>query len=530
MSVPCIRYSRWSSGKQSDGNSRQRQAALVERWLADNPGAYLVDEATDAGVSGWKGKHLGPEGELGRLVAAIESGAYPQGTHLLVETVDRLGRLDFLGMMEPLGKILRGGVTVVLLETGQRYDREALNGPGMHAFAAAIQTAYAFSERLSRRVQASWDERKRSGADGRAVGNRRLPLWLERQGDVAVLVEPMAAFVTECLELYCSGLGYRKAMKLARERHPHIAEWEATRSYGKRSEGAKLKDAWLQHLIEKPASIELLRGFWNGVQSYPAPISIDLWHRVRQERRRRLEGSTRAVPSRTHFLTSVAVCGVCGGAMNLKPARDKRVLFCGNKNRGGDCTNGKGIPEAVGIALYRAEAGPWVERALATKQTTPGMRRIIAIDHELGEISEGVARLAGALAKYANPAFETQMDDLIAQQKTLEAERAQLQADEDQALTHLAAGMKMDDWQNSEHPSETLELGGLLRKVGFEMTCYPSGRIVVGDQPYQSLGWSRAEGAYLIDEMPGAEASMSEYQGMEEAEANLRRIAIRVDN
>jgi DNA invertase Pin-like site-specific DNA recombinase len=497
--------------------------------MKDNPGAVLVDEATDAGVSGWKGKHLGPEGELGRLVAAIEAGDYPAGTHLLVETVDRLGRLDFLGMMEPLGKILRGGVTVVLLETGQRYDREALNGPGMHAFAAAIQTAYAFSERLSRRVQAAWDERKEAGAEGRAVGNRRLPLWLDRVGDDAVLNEPMAAFVAECLELYCSGLGYRKAMKLARERHPHVAEWEATRSYGKRSEGAKLKDAWLQHLIEKPASVDLLRGFWNGVECYPAPIPLDLWHRVKQERRRRLEGSTRAVPSRTHFLTSVAVCGVCGGAMNLKPARDKRVLFCGNKNRGGDCTNGKGVPEAVGVALYRAEAGPWIERALATRQTTPGMRRIIAIDHELGEISEGVARLADALLTYDRQEFRTRMDALLAQQKALESERTQLQADEDQALSQLANTIDAG-WQDSEHPSETLELGGLLRKVGFEMTCYPDGKLTIGGREYQSLGWSRTEGTYLVEERLSEESSMSEYRGRTEAEDALRRICIRVDN
>lgn len=513
MSIPCIRYSRWSSGKQSDGNSRQRQAALVERWLADNPGAYLVDEATDAGVSGWKGKHLGPEGELGRLVAAIESGAYPQGTHLLVETVDRLGRLDFLGMMEPLGKILRGGVTVVLLETGQRYDREALNGPGMHAFAAAIQTAYAFSERLSRRVQASWDERKRSGADGRAVGNRRLPLWLERQGDVAVLVEPMAAFVAECLELYCSGMGYRKAMKLARERHPHVAEWEANRKYGERSKGAKLRDAWLQHLIEKDASTELLRGFWNGVECYPAPIPLDLWHRVKQERRRRLEGSTRAVPSRQHFMTSVAVCGACKSPMNFKPARNRRVLFCGTRNREGKeaCRNGQGVPEAVAVYLWRREASAWIERAMATRQTTPGMRRIIAIESELAEIAKGVTRLAAALAKFDDPAFESQMGELIGQRKALEAEKAQLQADEDATLTQLGTTLQHDTWHDSEHPGETLELGGLLRKAGFKMICWPTGSVSVGGQPFRSLGWSRTEKAYIV-------------------ENDDERIAIKVDN
>ena len=529
MNVPCIRYSRWSSSKQTSGDSRQRQAAMVDRWLADHTGAVLIDEFTDAGVSGWSGQHLSPAGELGRLVEAVEAGAYPSGVHLLVETADRIGRMPMAEMLPPLMSLLRHDVVIVLLETGQTYNRRSLDGPEMYALVGALQAAHAFSERLSNRIQSAWKGRKEAGAKGRAVGNRRLPLWLDRVGDDAVLNEPMAAFVAECLELYCSGLGYRKAMKLARERHPHVAEWEANRKYGERSKGAKLKDAWLQHLIEKPASVDLLRGVWNGVECYPAPIPLDLWHRVKQERRRRLEGSTRAVPSRTHFLTSIATCGVCGGAMNFKPARNRRVLFCGNKNRGGDCTNGKGVPEAVGIALYRAEVGPWVERALASRQTTPGMRRIIAIDHELGEISEGVARLAGALAKYANTAFEKEMDALLAQQKALESERTRLQADEDQALSQLANTIDAG-WQDSEHPSETLELGGLLRKVGFEMTCYPDGKLTVGGREYQSLGWSRAEGAYLVDERLSEESSMSEYCGRTEAEDALRRICIRVDN
>lgn len=503
---------------------------MVDRWLADHTGAVLIDEFIDAGVSGWSGQHLSPAGELGRLVEAVEAGAYPTGVHLLVETADRIGRMPMAEMLPPLMSLLRHDVVIVLLETGQTYNRRSLDGPEMYALVGALQAAHAFSERLSNRIQSAWQGRKEAGAKGRAVGNRRLPLWLDRVGDDAVLNEPMAAFVAECLELYCSGLGYRKAMKLARERHPHVVAWEKDREYGG-VKSARLKDSWLQHLLEKPASVDLLRGVWNGVECYPRPISEDLWYRFQQERRRRLEGSTRSVPSKVHFLTSIAVCGVCGGAMNFKPARNRRVLFCGTRNRGGieACWNGQGVPEAVAVYLWRREASAWIERALATRQTSPAMRRIIAIDHELAEISEGVTRLAGALAKYANPAFEKEMDSLLAQQKALESERTRLQADEDQALSQLANTIDAG-WQDSEHPSETLELGGLLRKVGFEMTCYPDGKLTVGGREYQSLGWSRAEGAYLVDERLSEESSMSEYCGRTEAEDALRRISIHVDN
>ena len=497
--IPCIRYSRWSSSKQTSGDSRQRQAALVERWLADHPGAVLIDEFTDAGVSGWSGEHLSAAGELGRLVEAVEAGAYPSGVHLLVETADRIGRMPMAEMLPPLMSLLRHDVVIVLLETGQTYNRKSLDGPEMYALVGALQAAHAFSERLSNRIQSAWNNRKEAGARGEAVGNRRLPLWLERQGDSAVLVEPMAAFVAECLELYCSGMGYRKAMKVARERHPHFVQWEAQREYGGRT-GAKLRDAWLQHLVEKDVSIELLRGFWNGVKSYPAAIPEDLWHRVRQERRRRLEGSTRTVPSRQHFLTSIATCGVCNGAMNFKPARNRRVLFCGTRNREGKeaCRNGQGVPEAVAVYLWRREASAWIERALATRQTSPAVRRVIAIESELAEIAQGVTRLAAALAKFDDPAFESQMGELIGQRKALEAEKAQLQADEDATLAQLGTTLEHDAWHDSEHPSETLELGGLLRKAGFQMTCWPTGSVSVGGQPYQSLGWSRKELAYIV--------------------------------
>ncbi|RRW46566.1 hypothetical protein EGJ52_04165 [Pseudomonas luteola] len=528
VEIPCIRYSRWSSGKQSSGDSRGRQAKLVERWLHSNPGAVLIDEFTDEGMSGWSGQHLSEAGELGRLVEAIQAGIYPEGTHLLVEAADRIGRLPMVEMLPLLAAILKAGVSIVLLETGQKYNKESLDGAEMYAIVGALQAAYAFSERLSKRIQSAWDRRKAAGAAGKAVGNRRLPVWLEKDGDSVRLNEPMAAFVIDCLELYCSGFGFRRILNEARPRHPYVSEWEAKRVYGKRV-GAKLTTGGIQKWVEDQTSFELLRGHWNGVRSYPPPIPLDLWYRVKQERKRRLDGNTRTIPSRQHFLTSVCICGICGSPMNLKQARANRSLVCGRANRGQGCDNGKAIPEIVGITVYRAEAADWVERALATRRASPNMQRIMAIDSELADLKAGHARLIAALAKFPIPTFDTQMQAMLETQQTLEAERKKLQAEEDAAMVHLSSSLVMDEWQNSEHPSETLALGGQLRKVGFSIVCHPNGDIDVGNIPYRYVGFDRKDGTWVVEWLShtsadGEEFSMTDYEGHTEAQWQEIRI------
>ncbi|EGO4382083.1 recombinase family protein, partial [Escherichia coli] len=88
-----ITYLRFSSATQGaeGADSTRRQNELFKQWLRKNSDAQVVASFNDEGLSGYKGKHL--SGQFGDMLSRIESGEFPEGTILLVEAIDRIGRL-----------------------------------------------------------------------------------------------------------------------------------------------------------------------------------------------------------------------------------------------------------------------------------------------------------------------------------------------------------------------------------------------------------------------------------------------------
>ena len=85
-----ITYLRFSSAIQGaeGADSTRRQNDLFKQWLKKNSDAQVVASFSDEGLSGYKGKHL--TGQFGDMLARIESGEFPEGTILLVESIDRI--------------------------------------------------------------------------------------------------------------------------------------------------------------------------------------------------------------------------------------------------------------------------------------------------------------------------------------------------------------------------------------------------------------------------------------------------------
>ncbi|TOA15962.1 recombinase, partial [Vibrio parahaemolyticus] len=90
-------YIRFSSSIQQKGSSLERQQKLIDDYLKSRPELTLSNlQYQDLGLSGYKGKHL--ENDLGKLLEAIESKHIKEGDYILVEAMDRLGRLPELEM------------------------------------------------------------------------------------------------------------------------------------------------------------------------------------------------------------------------------------------------------------------------------------------------------------------------------------------------------------------------------------------------------------------------------------------------
>ncbi|EFC7693175.1 recombinase family protein [Escherichia coli] len=104
-----ITYLRYSSAIQGaeGADSTRRQNDLFKQWLKKNSDAQVVASFSDEGLSGYKGKHL--TGQFGDMLARIESGEFPEGTILLVESIDRIGRLEHLETWEQRAKLALAG-------------------------------------------------------------------------------------------------------------------------------------------------------------------------------------------------------------------------------------------------------------------------------------------------------------------------------------------------------------------------------------------------------------------------------------
>ena len=107
--MPKIAYSyiRFSSKKQELGQSLSRQAKLSADWCDAN-GATLDTtlKMDDKGVSGLRGKNLDEAAALGGFINAVKQGRVPKGSYLLVESLDRLSRMDIDSAFQLFREIL----------------------------------------------------------------------------------------------------------------------------------------------------------------------------------------------------------------------------------------------------------------------------------------------------------------------------------------------------------------------------------------------------------------------------------------
>jgi DNA invertase Pin-like site-specific DNA recombinase len=98
-------YIRFSSKKQADGASLERQLAGTRKYCEEN--RLVLNESLtfrDLGVSAFKGDNR--ERGLGELLQACEDGLIPRGSALVVEALDRLSRQRPRVVSTLLGRLL----------------------------------------------------------------------------------------------------------------------------------------------------------------------------------------------------------------------------------------------------------------------------------------------------------------------------------------------------------------------------------------------------------------------------------------
>jgi len=116
----CYSYSRWSSAKQGNGTTLERQLDMAKE-IADKHKLELVENYKDDGVSAFKGKNS-KSGDLAAFINKVKSGEIEQGSWLVVENLDRISREDILKAQRLFMELLELGITIVTGMDGKIYS------------------------------------------------------------------------------------------------------------------------------------------------------------------------------------------------------------------------------------------------------------------------------------------------------------------------------------------------------------------------------------------------------------------------
>jgi DNA invertase Pin-like site-specific DNA recombinase len=477
-----ISYVRFSSKRQKGGSSVDRQEAMIADWLTTHPDYDLSTlRYKDLGKSGFKGEHIEAGGGFGDLLTAVEQGRIKAGDVVLVEAIDRAGRLPPMKMLKLIiSPILEAGVSIVTLDDNTEYTEASLEGPQIFLLVAKIQAAHGYSKTLSSRVEASYDKRRADAKDGKQI-KRWTPVWLTTEGQV---IQRIAIHIKEAFELYVSGMGKVSIAVRMRE----TGEPELAKASGPGVEG------WLRN--------KTVIGYWNDIpNAYDAIIEPSLFYKAQIHAES--VKTKRPVKTATHFLVGLVRCGSCGKNYIVQNKNGvPHSMRCRTRQNLKDCDNSHIVPKPVLDTIYRYTSVKATDEAIAQQQMGVNQKEIATQEGKLLELSRQFQNLV-QMIKVAGDDPE-----LMEAYKQAKAEREAAES----ALVILrstadtpAANAFVKHWQDKGKVSDLQRddpqlLAAMLRTVDYSITVGADKQITSShsDVVYRYLGVDRQTDKYKL--------------------------------
>lgn len=206
MTPLVISYVRFSSAEQQHGDSQRRQLEASAAW-AKKHSVKITENLSDLGVSAFRGKNT-TEGALGAFLELVKGGKIPQGSTLLVEELDRLSRQEPEESLHLFLSIVRAGVKIVTLNTGEQFEKGKIDMGRLMMSVVKFCTAHDESQKKSDRIGKAWAQKRRDIASKIYTG--RLPAWLRNDGGKIVVDEEKAKVVKQIFRWALAGWGLSK--------------------------------------------------------------------------------------------------------------------------------------------------------------------------------------------------------------------------------------------------------------------------------------------------------------------------------
>jgi len=308
-------YLRMSTDLQLRGDSRRRQLELSQQYAATH-NLQLVDggQLEDIGVSAFKGANL-KQGALGQFLDAVRQKKIPEGSYLLVESLDRLNRQQIMTSFSTFSEIINYGITVVTLNDERVYNQNTGLSDLIWSL-VVFSRANEESETKSKRLRSVWAHKRRTASEKKltSVG----PGWLvfDAEKNDFQVDQQKALIVRGIFSDSATGLGvYTITQRLNRRKIPTFGRSRVWHS------------SYVTKILNNRAAIgefqphRILMGKrlpdGEAIKKYfPVVVDEELFLRAQHARyERRTSGGGRKGKLVSNLFSKIAVCAYCGSAV-----------------------------------------------------------------------------------------------------------------------------------------------------------------------------------------------------------------------
>ncbi len=427
MKLVAYSYRRWSSDKQTSGDSLTRQTKSIRAFCESRGWELNESLSPDEGVSAYRGSNF-VKGSLGKFLDGVKSGRVKVPCALMIDDMSRFSRLPFKENKRHVESLLESGVSLATVNDGAVYDANSLDSAfGCMPILMKIEAAHNYSKELGRKVaSARKRNRQEAASDKRIRWTKICPAWLtlDKTKNEFIVIEKIAAIVRQIFRDYVNGKGIRRiTIELNENKVP------ASRS----------KRGWspvhVRRILTNRAVLgeyQPMTGTGNGEKKtagdpilnyYPTIIEKSLFYQAQDKlkQNKRLSGPRKGG---TNLFTGLMKCVHCGSSMFYKYDGNRKKgylanLICSKAWMGGKCEKRR-IRYSI------------VERGILTvlwSKVVPQMgetdNRAEAVIKLQGELADVKAKARQAQADYhetpsnavaqALARFEAQADDLAKQ-------------------------------------------------------------------------------------------------------------------
>lgn len=342
-------YVRMSTQQQLKGDSLRRQLERSREYAAEN-NLRLDETLHDIGISAYTGANV-RSGALGQFLQLVQNGQIKRGSFLLVESLDRLSRLQVRNALGPFIELINAGITIVTLADKQVYSDATVdeNWTQLMMSLAIMSRAHEESQTKSDRLQRAAEGRRKRALAGETRFSHHMFRWFD-QIEIApdkyeYRLNKHADTVRRIYEWADAGIGQIVITRRLNEaKTPTLTgkgDWQQpTVGLILRNEAVigTYQPVYRVNGKSQPYG-EALRGY------LPAVISEELFWRVQKNKRVR-NSAGRKGERLTNLIGPLATCAHCQGRMLIKTGgaanNPQKYIRCDNNYRGGTCTGPTG--------------------------------------------------------------------------------------------------------------------------------------------------------------------------------------------